>query len=275
MKNLMWRRIVDHLEETRIYKRPKQPFIEFEHQSNTLSSRYKVFKPFRLRIEADYDGKGITSLVRHPRFCPRSPFHIEIDTNRTFTLSTHFTLPNNLKYIGKYINEKTKATLSIGKYGKDWKNPTGAILFDYDNRYSFAWAFNPYSLTFCYFGDNHGVEVLYNIDETQPSISYFFNKTIKQTEITAMAMVYGNVTATLTTYYKKARVSTHLEVNVFTLTADSIVGIAYPFKDSTVSVSYGVKDNSLTVELALNKFEEDQKTGITGYLPIPLSWKKK
>lgn len=267
----MWRRIVDHLEESRIYKRPDQMYLEFKHQDAKFSTRFLFFHPFKLRFETDYDGKGIKNVIHHPRFCPRSPFHFEIDTTRSFAVSMNFHVPNNLKYIGKYINEKISTSISL--YCEEMKNFTGIIDFDYNQQFSLSFSANPNNIGMRYDGNHHGIEILYCFPEEQPSLSYRYNRSFYRTEITTQATFYGNVGTLLTTYYKKARFSSFFELNMWTLRSDTIFGFATPIfnGDSTISASYKYSTNSFIFELSLNKFDGNQKTGITAFLPIPLS----
>lgn len=266
----MWRRVVDHLEESRIYKRPDQMYLEFKHQDAKFSTRFLFFHPFKLRFEADYDRKGIKNVIHHPRFCPRSPFHFEIDTTRSFAVSLNLK-PSDFKYIGKFINQKITTNLSL--YCEEMKNLTGIADFDYDQRYSFSFSVNPGNLGFRIDGIHHGLEVLYCFPEEQPSLSYRYNRSFKRTEVSTQATFYGNVGTLVTTYYKKARFSSFFEFNMWTLKSDVIFGYATPIfgGDSTLSASYKYSTNSAIFELSLNKFDGNQRTGISAYLPIPLS----
>ena len=264
----MWQRLVKHFEESRIYKRDINPYLELKRQTNNLFTRVIIHHPLKLSLEVDYDKKGLSHVIRHPRFCPQCPFHFEIDTTKTMILSSCFSMPNNMKYIGKLLNDKVKTTISF--YSNQMKNLSTAIKLDYDGRFGFGWAFKPNSFAFNIFGKNHGFEFLWNFVEIQPSFSYMFNKIFNKTEVTALAMMYGNVALLTTTYFKEARVSTFYEMNVFTLTANTAFGIAMPFKDSSVSLSYNFNTNSFIAEVAINKAEDDMKSGVTAFLPISL-----
>lgn len=268
----MWNRVVSHLEESRIYKRPNQPYLEIKHQRETFQTRFLIFHPFRLKFVTDYNRKGFSDIINHPFFCPNSPFHLEIDTNKSFSLSMNFQFPKNLKYIGKYINEKIRTNIA---FTTTEVSPIMTLFnFIYNDKFGLSFSINPQNYSFRYDSIHHGFEIIYSVEEQQPSLGYRYNRCLKQTEITTLATIYGNVGTLLTTYYKKARFSTFFEVNAWTLTSDVAFGIATPIfsGNSNLSASYKYSTNSFNLELSLNQFENDSKSGFTAYLPLSLSF---
>ena len=263
----MWAKVVSQLEESRIYRRPENPFIEFKWQDKSRSFRSHVYFPFQFDFVADYAPNGFSYFSKHPRFMPRVPLHVEFSSDKSVTVSVRCALPDGqIKFNGKRFHDNT---VQVAVLVRELQSVTGIVTVEHAEKWNASLSFNPFSIGMMYIGPRAGVEFAHNFREEQPSISGLFHFTKNRTETAVLVSLYGNVMTMTMTDFKYARVSSMIEANLFTLTSKAAVGLAVPIGNSFLSVGFELPTKKLTLETAINSAEENgTKAGITAYFPL-------
>lgn len=264
----MWAKLVSQLEESRIYHRPENPFIEFKWQDQNRSFRSHVYIPFQFDLVADYAPSGFsTYFSKHPRFMPKVPLHVEFSSDKSFLVSVRCQLPEGqIKFVPKPFHDNTvQATLLV----RELQSVTSVLSVEHADKFGASLSFNPFGFGLTYIGPRSGVEFVYNVREEQPAISGLFHVTRNRTEAAMLVSLYGNVMVMTMTDFKYARVSSMIEANMFTFMSTASVGLSIPVGNSFMSVAFELPKRKLTLEAAINSAEENgTKAGITAYIPV-------
>ena len=262
----MWENLVNHLEDSRIFRRETNPFIMFKKQNSMFSGRVTVSYPFLVEGNIYLTNNGFDYTSFHNNFSPNVPFHLGLKSNGDFTTNFNFNFRIKSDKIPTHLQENTFHFDLTGNY----HGPITAVFgVKHQNKASFSFSVHPYMLGFKYFNDRFGGEFVYSFEEEQPAISFLFNKRIDRTQVSTLASIYGNVSALVTSDFDKFRISSFFEANLFTFYSNATFGVQVPIKDSFWNASVSLPSKIITLEVALNQEDENaNKQGITAYVPI-------
>ena len=262
----MWENLVNHLEDSRIYRREQNPFIMLKKQTSMFSGRALVSYPFLVEGNIYLTNNGFENTSFHNNFSPNVPFHVCLKSNGDFTSNFNFNFRIKSDKIPPYLQENTLHFDLTGNF----QGPITAVVgVKHQNKASISLSIHPNMIGFKYYGSHFGGECVYSFDEEQPALSVLFNKRIDRTQVSSMISMYGNVSALVTSDFDKFRISSFFEANLFTFHSNATFGVQVPIRDSFWNASFSLPSKIIALEVALNQEDENgNKQGITAYVPI-------
>lgn len=262
----MWNKVEKHLEESRIYKRPKNSFIECKYYNSNFYSELRASYPLIFSASFDYSRTKLKNLTKSQTFSPKSPVHFEVSSDGEMAANFRYELPEEYKHKPSFL---FKSVLTTSIIRSQDSSITCAFKFETNDRFMFSTSINPLSFLLSYFRNNFGTEIIYNVGEEQPSMSFIYHKCFENTAVTVLSSIYGNVSGIVTTDLGFARFSSFLESNLFTFNSKLALGVSFPFQTNFASISYKIPKRTLCFEFSFNKFDaNDIKKGISLYFPI-------
>lgn len=262
----MWKEIEKHLEESRIYKRPKTSFIECKYYNNNFYSQLRAYYPLIIEASFDYSRTKPVNITKSQIFAPKSPIHFEVSSNGEAAVNFRWDLPEEYKHKPSFL---FKSVFSTSVMRSEDNSISWILKFETNDKFNFSTSFNPLSFYVSYFRNNFGTEFVYNVAEEQPSMSFIYHRHFEDIAVTVLSSLYGNVSGIVTTDLGFARFSSYLDTNLFTLSSKLSLGVSFPFRNHFANISFKIPTKTLTFELSLNKFvDDDRKKGISFYFPI-------
>jgi hypothetical protein len=265
----MWRDLVTHLQSSRIFHRPENPFIDLKFQNPTQSLRVRTFHPLSFEVAYDYSRTGFASLNVDRRFAPMVPFHFEYSSAGNLCLAVRGSPPELVAPISNRVSLKT---IQLAGY-LEKRNLTFVTSLEFAKGFSTSVSFNPFCVGFTYSGKNAGAEFIYNSVEEQPGFSGLFHWRLRKSELSLITSMYGAVAAVATTEVGIAKVSSLIEANFLTLASTATNAVTVRYRDLNLTLSVSLPSNRLSCEV---EFETKPAPGLTtGFgLFVPINPKK-
>ena len=250
----MLERIYQHIEESRIYQRPNKAYAEIKLHKDKYFLATRFYYPFSFEFYGDYSSQGLHNIYRNSLILPRTPIHIEMNSEGYFCSCFRSEIPTGQKYFPRFLHH----TYLSGSLLLENKRISSIFNFETNEKFLSSISFRPFCTSFSIFLDHFGFEFLHDFEEEQMSISFFFNKYFKNTAFTILGSIYGNLTTLITTDLKFTRISSLLKTNIYTLSSEFIFGASLPFFDHSANISISIPTRTISFEISLNKLLRNQ-----------------
>lgn len=268
----VWFPLVAHLQKSRVFHRPAQPYVDLRLQDSRRLLRTRIYHPTLVELGFYFSPTGFFETIYDQRFAPRVPFHIEFSSANFISTSARFPIQRQIPHLPRQLR---LTAVQPALYVRGFRAVTGSLTLEFAGRASASISFNPFSIGFTYSGQRAGIEIVHNFDAEQPSLSGLFHWTARRTRFSVLTSMYGNVATVATTDLGVAKVSTFVEANLFTFESAAAFGISIPYRDLNVSVALTRPANTFTVEVDFeNMGPKAVKTGFGLYYPASLPKKE-
>ena len=264
----MFSKIVHHLTDSRLFRRPNKSFIELKYQNHNSFIRSTLYKPFAFDIVGDFSRTGFENIFSNPEFSTKAPFHIQIGTNHSASIVGR--IPLNFKKLPSYLQGNTFQFALNAKF-PSMKNISSVFTFEHETKnrfFSLSYSTFPSMLAWSQHFQNWGYEFLQSFDDEQSAGAVFWNHEYQRTEVSVLVNFYGPLDIITLTDFDNFRISTFFDVNFLTLDSSASFGLVVPFHNSFFDISFKLPERKVSLELSLNHFQDEKKIGTTIFFPF-------